>query len=53
MLNVARYMWHMTCEINVASKLFKGTVPQNISPLKSGCIGCIDLWNVKRLQKYP
>ena len=33
--------------------VFKGTVPQNIFPLKCGRIGCIDLWNIKGLQKYP
>ena len=33
--------------------LFKVPSRKVFPPLKSGCIGCIDLWNVKGLQKYP
>ena len=38
-------------EVDMLSTMsLKGTAPQNIFSLKSGHIGCIDLWNDSGLQ---
>ena len=44
-------LWYEYLCINALEKLPYRTVPQNMFSLKSGDIGCKDLWNVRGFQK--